>query len=287
MEAALLTSLLHQRYPAHRLPASQIITLIAGLGGLAELAALAGPAAAGSAESAGSTVGTEPVPASTPQPFIDDILLAWACVGQDPLALREFEQTVMASAAQHLRDRRFAQHVVDESVQIARIALLVGEPARLPSLLQYRGRGPLRAFVRTVCTRRALTLCSNTRRTTQAALQSFATTPQADTELEYMRATYGPQLSNAMQLAWTRLQPHDRFVLGLALEQGVATDEIARICGIHRASATRRIASARAALLALARDSLQTELAVGGATLDSILRLFTTSVQWDAPASTK
>ena len=258
----MLTSLLQQRYPAHRLPVAQLTTLIHQL--------MEGPGAT--------------APAATTEQFIDDVLLAWACVGQDPQALREFEQTVMTSAIQHLRDRRFTQDTVDESVQIARIAMLVGDTDRAPTLLQYRGRGPLRAFVRTVCTRRALTLCSNTRRTTQAALQGFASTPQVDTELEYMRATYGPQLSDAMQRAWTRLQPHDRFVLGLALEQGVATDEIARICGIHRASATRRIASARAALLALARDGLQTELAVGGATLDSILRLFTTSVQWDAPA---
>ncbi len=260
VEAALLTSLLQQRYPAHRLPTAQLATLVA---------ALAGPVSE----------------ANVAEAFIDDVLLAWASVGQDPQALREFEQTVMASATRHLRDRGFAQDVVDDSTQIARIAMLVGETDRPPTLLQYRGRGPLRAFVRTVCTRRALTLCTTTRRSTQATLQAFTSTPQADTELEYMRATYGPQLSNAMQAAWTRLQPHDRFVLGLALEQGVATDEIARICGIHRASATRRIASARAALLALARDGLQTELAIGGATLDSILRLFTTSVQWDAPAA--
>jgi RNA polymerase sigma-70 factor, ECF subfamily len=261
VEVAVLISLLDQRYPAHRLAAPELAILIAGL---------AEPA---------SPAGQPPATA----PFIDDILLAWACVGQDPQALREFEQTVMASAAQHLRDRRFTPDVIAESVQVARIAMLVSEKDRAPTLLQYRGRGPLRAFVRTVCTRRALTLCSNTRRTMQATLQDFASKPQSDTELDYMRATYGPQLSNAMQAAWTRLQPHDRFVLGLALEQGVATNEIARICGIHRASATRRIASARAALLALARDGLQTQLAVGGATLDSILRLFTTSVEWDAP----
>jgi RNA polymerase sigma-70 factor (ECF subfamily) len=213
-------------------------------------------------------------------------VLALACVGHDPQALREFEQTIVASTAQHLRDRRFAADIVEDSVQVSRIALLVGEPtARPPSLLQYRGRGPLRAFVRTVCTRRAMTLSSAGKRSSLAALQAFADAPQPDIELEYMRTQYGTKLSGAMKTAWTRLQKHDRFVLGLALEKGVSTDEIARICGIHRASATRRLASARAALLALARETLQTELAVGGATLDSILRLFTTSVQWEDPGA--
>lgn len=254
MDVAVLTSLLRERYPAHRLDDAKLTGFAAQL-----------PADAA--------------------PFIDDVVLALACVGHDPQALREFEQTIVASAAQHLRDRRFALDIVEDSVQASRIALLVGETARPPSLLQYRGRGPLRAFVRTVCTRRAMTLSSAGKRGSLAALQAFADAPQTDIELEYMRTQYGTKLSGAMKTAWTRLQKHDRFILGLALEKGVSTDEIARICGIHRASATRRLASARAALLALARETLQTELAIGGATLDSILRLFTTSVQWEEPGA--
>ncbi len=244
------------RFPGHRIEAARLDTLAAELG----------------AEAAG---------------FIDDVVLAWACGGGDQAALRAFEHDVLRPVVQQLTDRGFPGDVIDDSVQVSRIAMVLGDPTatppREPLLLAYRGRGPLRAFVRTACTRRALTLTTRGKRSANVALAAFVDTPLPDAELAYMRTTYGPQLTVALTTAWTKLAPHDRFILGLALESSVGTDEIARICGVHRATAARRVASARAALLDLAREGLRAELGIGGATLDSILRLFTTSVQWDAP----
>lgn len=216
--------------------------------------------------------------------FADDLVLAWAGAGQDPDALVELENGVIAATTQQLLDRRFDADVVADSVQTARIAMLVGDPEhdppRGPSLFQYRGRGPLSAFVRTACTRRVLNATRSAHRTMTRALQVIVTTPQPDIELEYMRAQYGPKLGVALETAWSRLEPHDRFVLGLALESNITPRELARVCGVHRATASRRLASARAVLLALARNTLRAELAIGNSTLDSILRLFTTSEQW-------
>jgi hypothetical protein len=59
----------------------------------------------------------------------------------------------------------------------------------------------------------------------------------------------------------------------------MAVEEIARVYGLHRANATRRLAAARASLIANTRACLRERLAVGDETLDSILRVVSTSVR--------
>ena len=59
-------------------------------------------------------------------------------------------------------------------------------------------------------------------------------------------------------------------------------DAIAKIYQVHRATAARRAASARAALIGLVRAAIRRELAVGETTVDSILRVVTTSTAWAA-----
>ncbi len=81
------------------------------------------------------------------------------------------------------------------------------------------------------------------------------------------------------------LAPHDRFVLDLELHRGLGVEQIATIYGVHRTNATRRIASARAAFVSGTRDALRATLGIGDVTLDSILRLMTTSARWTALAA--
>ena len=100
-----------------------------------------------------------------------------------------------------------------------------------------------------------------------------------DPELGYLRTLYAQHLSDAVRTAWQALAPHDRFVLSLQLHEHMTIDDLAQVYRLHRASAARRAASARASLLDKIRSALRAQLLVGEDTLDSILRIVSTSIR--------
>jgi RNA polymerase sigma-70 factor len=207
----------------------------------------------------------------------DVILACGSLTGIEP-AIAELEATVIAPALAHVRARGLGD--ADEVGQLARVKLLVDK-----GLASYRGRGSLAAFVRTMVTRIALDLKRTAREVPIDTMEKLVESVGADPELAHMRERYANDLGEALQIAWKALAPHDRFVLDLELHQKLGIEQIANIYGIHRTNATRRIASARAAFVSGTRDALRAKLGIGDGTLDSILRLMTTSARWTALAS--
>jgi RNA polymerase sigma-70 factor, ECF subfamily len=210
----------------------------------------------------------------------DDVVLAWASIAGIESAIAELEASAIAPALGHLRARQLGD--IDELAQLARVRLLVGEA---PAIASYRGRGSLAGFVRTIVTRLALDQHRATREVPSDSIESLVEGVAADPELAHMRERYASDLGEALQTAWRALAPHDRFVLDLELHQHLGIEQIANIYGVHRTNATRRIASARAAFVSGTRDALRAKLGIGDVTLDSILRLVTTSARWTALAS--
>lgn len=211
--------------------------------------------------------------------YADDLRLATACVAGEDAALATLEETAFAPAAKHLRASGFAPPVVDDALQLARMRLLLGDG---PVLRTYRGRGPLGAFVRTVVLRTAIELARRDRETPDEHIDDVLSASTSDPELDYMREQYAGVLREALRTAWLALEPHDRFMLGLQLHEKLDVDAIAKLYQVHRATAYRRASTARAALIALTRDAIRKQLDIGDTTVDSILRIVTTSVAWSA-----
>lgn len=210
----------------------------------------------------------------------DDVVLAWASAAGVEAALVELDATVIAPALAYVRARGIGD--AEEFAQLARVRLLVGES---PAITTYRGRGSLAAFVRTIAVRLALDQQRATREIASDAVESLIDRVSADPEVAHMRERYANELGEALQVAWRALAPHDRFVLDLELHQHLGIEQIANIYGVHRTNATRRVASARAAFVAGTREALRVKLGVGDVTLDSVLRLMTTSTRWTALAA--
>jgi RNA polymerase sigma-70 factor (ECF subfamily) len=210
--------------------------------------------------------------------YEDDLRLAAQCLDGDTAALAALEASAFAPAARHVGAQGFGA-VADDALQLARMRLLVGDA---PVLRTYRGRGPLSAFVRTVVLRVAIELQRRDRETPDEHIEDVLATSSPDPELDYMRQQYGTVLRDALRTAWLALEPHDRFMLGLQLHERLDVDAIAKLYQVHRATAYRRASTARAALIALTRDAIRTQLDVGDTTVDSILRIVTTSVAWSA-----
>jgi RNA polymerase sigma-70 factor (ECF subfamily) len=209
----------------------------------------------------------------------DDVLLAWACVAGSEAALAALDKAALLPAGGHARAAGFAPALVDDALQLARMRLVLGDR---PVLRTYRGRGTLAAFVRTVVLRVVIDLQRRDRETPDDDIEDVLAVSHPDPELDYMRQQYAGVLRDALRTAWLALAPHDRFMLGLQLHERLDLDAIAKLYQVHRATAYRRAATARAALLAKARDAIRSRLDVGDATVDSILRIVTTSVAWSA-----
>lgn len=215
----------------------------------------------------------------------DDRALAEACLARDDAALARLDAEALAPAGAHARARGMPAALVDDALQHARVRLVLGEGERPPGLAAYRGRGSLAAFVRTAVLRIAIDLTRRDRETPDDDIEAMLADAHTDPELEYMRQQYAAVLREALRAAWRALAAHDRFVLGLQLHEKLDLDAIAKLYQVHRATAARRAATARASLVALARDHIRAQLAVGDATVDSILRIVTTSVAWSALAA--
>ena len=212
-------------------------------------------------------------PGALAGPHRTDLLWAWACLACDPDALAALEAGPIAGAREHLRTLGFDAASIADAAQRA-LARLVTDQAALSS---YRGRGPLKNFVRTIVVRFAMEERRSTARSEE--LDDAFAAPLPDPELEYMRTLYAQHLGAAFRAAWDRLAAHERFLLALQLREGMTIDDLARVYSIHRATAARRAAAARSSLLDHIRAHLRGELAVSDATLDSILRVVTTSVR--------
>ena len=206
-------------------------------------------------------------------PHRADLLWAWACLACDPGALAALDAGPIAGAREHLRTLGFDTASIDDAAQRA-LSRLVTDAAALGS---YRGRGPLRNFVRTIVVRFAMEERRASPRTDELT-DAFAA-PLPDPELEYMRKTYAAHLGTAFREAWNKLAAHERFLLALQLREGMTIDDLARVYSIHRATAARRAAAARSSLLDHIRAHLRAQLAITDETLDSILRIVTTSVR--------
>jgi RNA polymerase sigma-70 factor (ECF subfamily) len=217
-------------------------------------------------------------------PHRDDLILAWACLAGAPAAISALERNVLGAAAAHVRRSGLPGDIVDEAVQLTRIRLIMASDDRTAQLGQYRGRGPLAGFVRTIVLRTAIDLVRRDRGPPEDHIAAILDHPVIDPELEYMRAHYGEALRDALAAAWSAIAPHERFVLGLVVQEKLDLAAVAAVYQVHRATAARKAASARAALLAGAREHIRSKLAVGDATIDSILRVVTTSKLWDALA---
>jgi RNA polymerase sigma-70 factor len=205
-------------------------------------------------------------------PVVTELELAARCLHADPDALAQFEDGALRHARDHLAELGFAASAVDEAIQRARTKLLVDR-----GLEGFRGRGPLATFVRTTAVR--LAIDGHRKAARDVELDDLLKAPCADPELEYMRKLYAEHLVGAVRDAWARLAAHERFLLALRIYEAMSIDEVARIYQIHRANAARRAAAARSALIAHTRACLRERLAVGDETLNSILRIVSTSVQ--------
>jgi RNA polymerase sigma-70 factor (ECF subfamily) len=201
-----------------------------------------------------------------------DLLLAWACAGGQPAALRKLETLLVPLATAVLRRRNYPPDTIDEVIQQVRSRLLVADNGK-PKVLEYSGRGELTSWLGAVTLRTAL----NVKRSqpTVAEDEGALVTLIGEThpEMAYLKEKYLQDFRAALAEAAATLSPRDRVLLRQFAIDGLSAAELGALYGVHRVTAFRWLGEARRALAEAARAALGRRLKLSPEELSSIIRL--------------
>lgn len=202
---------------------------------------------------------------------LSDLYLVCGCLRGQRDALQAFERTyrsVLAAAA-----RRTGTDQPEEVVQNLLVRLVVGPPPRLQT---YAGTGQLKRWLKIACTRLAIDTnrSDNARRDRgEQHGQLAAQLTEHDPELRLLKRKYRQAFRQAFATAMRDLTPKARNILRLHLINQRTIDEIAPIYKVHRATAARWLARARAEVLERSRASLGALLQADDRDVESIMHL--------------
>ena len=167
---------------------------------------------------------------------------------------------------------RGSKPALDELAQAVRVKLFAGES---PRIREYRGTGSLKNWVRVVATRTLIEMARATKDAESIDDSGVVplSAPDDDPEMAYLKRRYAVEVKEAFEDAAKELAAEDRNVLREHYARGLSIDQIAAVHGIHRATAARRLVSAREAVLAGTRRILMTRLRLSRAELESVVRM--------------
>jgi len=209
-----------------------------------------------------------------------DLYLAFACVRGVDAALDRFERVYGDEI------RRIAQRferpglAADDLIQLLRAKLFTtpGEsPGARPRIATYTGQGFLQNWVRVTATRTFIDCCRGLTDVPEVSMRNELAAglpePGADPELQLLKREHLAHFKAAFAEAAAALDASHRIVLKQHLVERLTIDQIGGLYHLHRASAARRIAKAREALLAGTRAALARRLGVPAERLGSVLEL--------------
>ena len=208
----------------------------------------------------------------------DDLCLACACSHHSEVAQKVFWQTYDKTIDQVLLRFQKSHIPPDDLKQIVMEKIFVGTEDKPPKLLKYSGQGFLENWIRVTTLRTCLDCIkggSQQKReqlTEEDALLRLQDS-DFDVELEFLKQEYRGHFKESFAKALTHLSSRERNLLRQHLVSGLNIDQIGTLYHIHRATAARRIAKARQALLDATRQELMAKLEISKNEFESIMNL--------------
>lgn len=199
---------------------------------------------------------------------VEDLYLAAACLAGVKDAIALFEKTCVAPARAHAA-RRFADDTLaDELAQIVRQRLVVEERR----LTQYTGRGPLGAWVRVAMVREGQSVKRGPLgRETALSTARDERVIESHPEAKLMNAHERFLANEALRTALQGLPREERVLLRMHYVDEVTLEGVAKVLGVSRATAARRLASARDNLMESMRRYLHDERGISTTQVDSVI----------------
>jgi len=200
-----------------------------------------------------------------------DLYLACACAGGDRAAHAAFAEAhrpVMERALFRLVPDRAT---VDDLVQMVLTLILLDDP---PRIVRYSGRGALMGWVAVVASRSGLDALRKSGRVPRSVPSDLARGGAGnDAELVYMKRTYRDALERAIEDTLASMSTRARLMLRYHAVDGLGIDAIARLQGVHRATAARWLSRARSDLVRQTRARLMRAEGLSESEADSVHRL--------------
>jgi RNA polymerase sigma-70 factor (ECF subfamily) len=211
-----------------------------------------------------------------------DLHLALCCARGVPAALERFEARFGAEIARAARRFERPGLSADDLLQLLRTKLFTGDARaeaqeRRPRIASYTGQGFLQNWVRVTTTRAFIDCCRGHAEPAEipiaAALEAALPAPGADPELRLLKQEHLAHFRAAFAEAVAGLDASDRVVLRQHLVERLTIDQIGGLYHLHRATAARRLARARAALLDGTRAALARRLGLPPEQLAAVLEM--------------
>jgi RNA polymerase sigma-70 factor, ECF subfamily len=211
--------------------------------------------------------------------YPEDLYLAAGCRAGDPAALALFDKDLLATARGAIRSIDASDAFLDEACQRLRKSLLVGDIDTPPKIIDYAGRGPLRAWIGVAAVRTALMMRRAQQRAREVPVEdedwsgTLGLISTGNPELELLKRQYAEAFAEALQLAVAGLEPRLRTVLRMSFVEGLSIDEIGAVYAVHRATAARWIRGACDAVFDATRMRLAEVLRLTPSELDRVAEL--------------
>ena len=202
-----------------------------------------------------------------------DLAIAAMCEAQEPTAHAAFDAILTEVSAAGAATRA-PSDVVDDVKQILRVQLLLPREGKPAGIAGYRGKGPLRGWVRITATREIIRQLKKRQRELplEKSLEDALGTA-SDPMLSQLKAEYRAEFATALKEAIAALSAEDRTLLRQSIVEQLSIDAIGAAFGVHRATSARWLQRARAALVTQTRAKLAQRLAMPVEQIDSVIRL--------------
>ncbi|WP_394823941.1 sigma-70 family RNA polymerase sigma factor [Pendulispora albinea] len=203
---------------------------------------------------------------------IESLYLAYGCSIGNAAAMSIIEREYLPKLDPALARVGADTDRISEIKQRLRERLFTGTEARSPRITEYSGRGDLVRWLRAVAVRIAIDLARGTSGPSDRDVDELVLQAD-DPELAHLKRLYRAEVAEATRAALTNLDTDHRNDLRLYYLDGLRLKELATLRGIGISTMSRRLQTARRALLDDTRRRLRAKLDIGDGDLDSILRL--------------
>lgn len=171
-------------------------------------------------------------------------------------ALRRFEDAYFREVQVGASRLRCTAEEVDEITQRVRLALFAPDSSGRLALLDKTARGDLRALIRLMALRAGISLRRSQGRELEDVDAALEFAASEDIDGLAIKAEYRAKFRVSLAAAIERLEPKQRALLRLHEVDGVSVANLARMVQVDRSTITRKLAAARATILAETRREL-------------------------------
>lgn len=203
-----------------------------------------------------------------------DLFLACACARGIAGALVQLDREYLSQLKDVLARTLGAQGaLIDDVQQVLREKLLIAREGKAARILSYTGQGSLDGWLKSAAIRTAINLRPTLQTEAFETAMGERAAPEEDPELKLLKARCRKEFKEAFESALAQSPAEDLDWLRKNLVDGMSIDRLAELYGISRATAARRVAAARKALMERTRERLVKRLRLSSREVKSIVGL--------------